>query len=106
MSRGLKCPRCKQSGAWLEWGSGKTRDGMKRFSQKRHNCGYSGAKHYYGNVIEKPNCYGNFDEEYTMDSECPRCSYYDHCKLITKQKEVTDGGNEKTDNPQVPASNP
>ena len=27
-----------------------------------------------------PDCYGNFDEEYTMDSDCPLCAVHNQCK--------------------------
>jgi len=31
-------------------------------------------------------CYGLFNEEYTMDSECPRCPIIEQCKQSTKNK--------------------
>lgn len=31
-------------------------------------------------------CYGLFNEEYTMDSECPRCPIIDQCKQSTESK--------------------
>lgn len=33
-----------------------------------------------------PSCYGSFNEEYTMDSNCPRCRVFDKCKQYTEEK--------------------
>jgi len=35
----------------------------------------------------KPTCFGSFDDEYTMDSDCPRCPEYDNCKETTNDSQ-------------------
>lgn len=32
-----------------------------------------------------PSCYGLFNEEYTMDSDCPRCGIFNKCKQHTEE---------------------
>ncbi len=38
-------------------------------------------------VKVKPTCFGLFDEEYTMDSDCPRCLEHNNCKEVTNENQ-------------------
>ena len=48
-------------------------------------CTYCGME-IKDNVHVNPPCFGQFDEEYTMDSECPKCSVIELCKEETNAK--------------------
>ncbi len=49
MARQLKCPRCRQKQAWIEYGVANSR----RYKQKFCFCGYQGKRRYWGQPVDR-----------------------------------------------------